>query len=71
MTRLSWPVILKRRATDLFDLPVANTKMATILVDEILRSLRSLQDDKIPRPRRNEARFIRSGGTTQAAASQA
>ncbi|MEO8215885.1 MAG: hypothetical protein ABI718_02270 [Acidobacteriota bacterium] len=45
MTRLPWRVILKRRAKDLFYLPGCQSDEGTILVDEILRSLRSLKDD--------------------------
>ncbi|MEO8216942.1 MAG: hypothetical protein ABI718_07660, partial [Acidobacteriota bacterium] len=53
--------ILKRRAKDLFYLPGWPSAMrGTILVDEILRSLRSLKDDKLPKPRKNEGRVIRS-----------
>ncbi|MEO8218809.1 MAG: hypothetical protein ABI718_17175 [Acidobacteriota bacterium] len=54
MTRIPWRVILKRRAKDLFHLPGCHCDDCTIFVEEILRSLRSLQDDKFSTPREND-----------------
>ncbi|MEO8216833.1 MAG: hypothetical protein ABI718_07110 [Acidobacteriota bacterium] len=53
MTRLARRVILKRRAKDLFYLPGRYARKSTMLVDEILRSLSSLEDDKFSTPRKN------------------